>query len=264
MHLARLAVVTCITCSMACASALVRPAAAPSTLVTDALLVIPGLGYDRAGERAFRALAPSMTAEGVDLYLPTCLSRGGLEKSRACLQRFVSENRLGRYARLHVFAFIAGGWTFNPIAESGALPNLSTAIYDRSPHQERAPGIARETFPVLTWMRYGRIPFDLARTPYPPVTAQGVRVGLVVETKPASIIRRFTTAADRRGPYQFGCDAFGQPYDDCMYVAMSHDEIYRRFAEIWPEVRSFIRTSQFTASASRTPPDVTTATGNRR
>jgi hypothetical protein len=264
MHTARLAAVACTIWSMACASALVRPAVAPATPVADALLVLPGLGYDGGGERVFRALAPSMTAAGVDLYLPTCISRSGLDGSRACLQRFVRENRLARYERVHVFAFLAGGWAFNPLAEAGALPNLSTVVYDRSPYQERAPGIAREALPLLAWLRYGRVVFDLARTPYAPLTAPGVRVGLMIETQPTAFIRRFATAADRRGPYRFGCDAFGQPYDDCLYMAMSHDELYGRFAELWPEVRSFILTGHFTAGAGRMPPDPALATRSRR
>lgn len=70
------------------------------------------------------------------------MSRDGLERSREQLRRYFREHRLDRYQRVHVFAFIAGGWTFNRIAESGALPNLATVVYDGSPWQERAPAIA--------------------------------------------------------------------------------------------------------------------------
>ena len=85
------------------------------------MVVLPGFGYDRDGERAFRALAPSMATEGFDLYLPTFVSRSGLEDSRERLQRFFQERHLDRYRRVHVFAFIAGGWTLNPLAEAGVL-----------------------------------------------------------------------------------------------------------------------------------------------
>lgn len=254
MHLARLAVVACCVYSVGCANAIVRPTVTPSKPAADALLVLPGFGYSRAGEHAFRSLAPSMTAEGIDLYLPTFVSRSGLEESRERLRRFVRDNRLDRYERVHVFAFIAGGWTFNPLVETDALPNLSTVVYDRSPYQERAPGIALEKLRFLTWLKYGSVVFDVARTPYAPITAPGVRVGLVVETMPTSFIRRFATSARRHGPYHFECDAFRQRYDDCLYVAMNHDELYARFAEVWPEVRSFIRTGRFTSAANRTPP----------
>jgi hypothetical protein len=257
MHVARLLVVACLASTAGCAHAIVtRPTAAvaPTKPAPDALLVLPGFGYDRAGERAFRSLAPSMAAEGIDLYLPTYVSRGGLETSRDRLRRFVRDHRLARYQRVHVFAFIAGAWTFNPLAETDVLPNLSTVVYDRSPYQERAPRIAVERLRFLTWVRHGRVVGDVAKTRYAPLTTPAIRVGLVVETQPTSFIRRYATAADRQGPYRFDCDGFGQRYDDCLFVAMSHDQLYARFAEVWPEVRAFMRTGQFTPSADRSPP----------
>jgi hypothetical protein len=204
-----------------------------------------------------------MAAEGMDLFVPIYISRGGLEKSREHLLRFLRDNRLDRYEHVHVFAFLAGGWTFNPLVEIDALPNLSTVVYDRSPYQERAPRIAREKLRVLTWMKYGSVVFDVARTPYAPLTAPAVRVGLVVETTPTSFITRYATSAGRDGPYHFECDAFRQRYDDCFYVALNHDELYARFAEVWPEVRSFIRSGHFTPSANRTPPTRATPAGGR-
>jgi hypothetical protein len=263
MHPARLAVLACCVSSVACAQAIVRPAVAPSAPAADALVVLPGFGYSRTGEQALRSIAPAMAADGIDLFLPTFVSRSGLEESRARIQRFWRENKLDRYERVHVFAFIAGGWTFNPLAEGEALPNLATVVYDRSPYQERAPRIAQQKLPSLTWVKYGDVVFDVARTPYAPLTAPGVRVGLVVETLPTSFIRRFQTSARRLGPYHFECDAFGQRYDDCLFVAMSHDELYARFAEVWPELRSFIRTGRFTSAANRTPPDGDAPGGGR-
>jgi hypothetical protein len=260
----RLAIVICCIYSAACANALVRPLGAPSKPAADALLVLPGFGYGTAGEQVFRSLAPSMAADGLDLYLPTYVSRSGLDESRERLRRFIRDNRLDRYERVHVFAFIAGGWTFNPLAEMQALPNLSTIVYDRSPYQERAPRIALEKLRFLTWVRYGTVVFDVARTPYPPVAAPGVRVGLIVETVPTAFVRRFATSANQYGPYQFACDAFNQRYDDCLYVAMSHDELYPRFAEVWPELRSFIRSGQFTHSANRIPPRIDLTPGGRQ
>jgi hypothetical protein len=254
MHLARLAAVACCASSLACAHAIVRPTVTPSKPAADAMLVLPGFGYGRAGEHAFRSLAPSIAAEGMDLYLPTYVSREGLAESRERLRRFVRESRLDRYERVHVFAFLAGGWTFNPLVDADTLPNLSTVVYDRSPYQERAPRIALEKLRLLTWLKYGSVVFDLARTPYPAITAPGVRVGLLIETMPTSFIRRFATSAKRQGPYHFECDAFRQRYDDCLYVAMDHNDLYTRFAEVWPDVRSFFRGGRFTPAANRRPP----------
>jgi len=265
MHLVRLTVVACCLSLSACANAIVRPAVSPAKPASDALVVLPGFGYGRDGERAFKTLAPSMAAEGFDLYLPTYVSRSGLEESRERLQRFFRENRLDRYARVHVFAFIAGGWTFNPLGEARSLPNLSTIVYDRSPYQERAPRVALEKLKFLTWVRYGHVVFDLAGTPYAAVTVPGVKVGLVVETLPTSFIRKHASTARSYGAYEFECGAFQQRHDDCLFVTMNHDQLYARFGEVWPEVRSFIRTGRFSASANRTPPDAgpTAAAGMR-
>jgi hypothetical protein len=264
MRLARLVVLACCASSVACAHAIVRPTVAPSKPAKNALLVLPGFGYSRDGEHAFRSLTASMAAEGIDLYVPTYISRGGLEKSRERLQRFLRDNRLDRYEQVHVFAFLAGGWTFNPLAQIDAIPNLSTIVYDRSPYQERAPSIAREKLRFLTWLRYGSVVFDVARTPYAPFVAPEVRVGLLVETTPTPFIRRYATLAERQGPYHFECDAFRQRYEDCFYVPMNHGELYARFGEVWPEVRAFIRSGHFTPSADRTPPARETPAGGRR
>jgi hypothetical protein len=219
--------------------------------------VLPGFGYGRSGEQAFKSLAPAMAKDGFDLYLPTFVARAGLDDSRERLRQFIRANRLARYERVHVFAFIAGGWTLNPIADADLLPNLATVVYDRSPYQERAPRIALEKLRLLTWLRYGPVVFDVARTPYAPLTAGDVRVGLVVETTPTSFIKRFATDARRQGPYEFSCDAFNQRYDDCVYVAMNHTELYAGFASVWPDVRTFIKTGRFRESANRTAPIVT-------
>jgi hypothetical protein len=254
MSFVRFAIAACCTASVACAHAVVKPAVTPARPVAEALLVLPGFGYGRAGERAFRDLSATIAADGFDLYLPTYVARGGLDESRVRLTEFIRRHRLERYERVHVFAFIAGGWTFNPLATRDLLPNLATVVYDRSPYQERAPRIALDDLRVLTWVRYGSVVFDVARTPYEPLAVPDVRVGLLVETAPTAFIRRHAGAARRHGPYEFACHAFEQPHDDCFYVALNHNELYARFAEVWPEVRAFIRTGRFTASADRVPP----------
>ena len=47
----------------------VRPATAQKP-ATEAVLVLPGFGYGLEGERAIRAVAASIAAEGMDLYVP--------------------------------------------------------------------------------------------------------------------------------------------------------------------------------------------------
>lgn len=251
---ARIAIVAISAGLAACAGPVVRPSLSPAPPKREALLILPGFGYGRGGERALRSLAASMARDGVDLYVPTYVTRSGLAESRAKLRRFIHDQRLDRYERLHVFAFLAGGWTLNPLIEREPLPNLASVIYDRSPFQERAPRIAEARLHFLTWLRYGSTVFDVARTPYPPFAARDIKVALVVETEPTSFIKRYADAARQDGPFAFGCGSFLQRYDDCLYMPLRHDEVYTRFAEIWPEVHAFIRTGRFSDAADRTPP----------
>ena len=238
-----------------CAGAITPPATSPRPAAREALLILPGFGYSRDGERAIRALAPAMRDAGLDLYLPNYIRRSGLESSREQLGRFIRQQRVDRYERVHVFAFLAGGWTFNALSDDRTiLPNLATVVYDRSPYQERAPRIAVEKLPLLSWFRFGPVLFDMARTPYPPLPRGGIKVGLVVETQPTGFLKRFRDTARSYGPFAFGCGDLAQPYDDCMFVAVNHTDLYSRFAEVWPDVRAFIREGRFTATAERTPP----------
>ena len=254
MRIGSLAVLVACTSISACAGAIVKPSTSLAPPATDAVLVLPGFGYGGDGEATLRSLAPAMARDGMDLFVPAYLSRGGLADGRAKLQRFIRDQRLERYQRLHVFAFIAGGWTFNPLVEMDRPPNLATVVYDRSPYQERAPRIADEELHFLTWVRYGRPVFDVARTPYAPLSTPGVKVGLVVETAPTKFVKKHEKTARSYGPFRFECEAFLQRHDDCIYVPLNHDELYVRFADVWPELLAFIRSGRFTAAATRTPP----------
>jgi hypothetical protein len=245
-----------------CAGPLIKPPATPSRPNRDALLVLPGFGYGRNDGGAFRSIAAAAAARGLDVYVAPFVTRTGLDGSQDKLRRFVRGQRLDRYEHVHVVAFIAGAWTFNPMARE--LPNLATVVYDRSPFQERAPRIAVTDLPALAWLRYGSTIFDVARTPYPALDMPGVRVGLLVETSPTGFIRGHARQARALGPFDFACGALGQRYDDCAYVPLSHDELYGHFAEVWPDVESFIRGGTFTAAAARTPPAQHALTEARR
>ena len=253
-HILHICIVAALVATAGCAGQ-IRPTLMP-TPRSEALLILPGFGYGGGAERTLRALAPTLAADGIDLFVPSYISRRGLDAGREHLRDFIREQRLERYDRLHVFAFIAGGWTLNPLAESPGLPNLATVVYDRSPLQERAARIATDHLQLLTWIRYGTPVFDFARTPYPPLAASRARVGLLVETRPTTFVRKRAAAARKYGPFRFDCDSFGQPHDDCAFVAMSHDQIYQRFFEVLPEVVAFIRTGRFSNAAVRQPPAI--------
>src|SRR5687768_7016385 len=238
-----------------CAGTIAPPKTAPQPVAREALVILPGFGYSASGERAIRALAPAMRDAGLDLYAPRYIRRSGLESSREQLRRFLRDQRLDRYDRVHVFAFLAGGWTLNALAQDATvLPNLASIVYDRSPYQERAPRIAADKLRMLSWLRYGPVLFEMAKVPYPPLPRTGIKVGLIVETVPTGFVKRFRNTARSYGPFAFDCRDLAQPHDDCIFAAMNHGELYTRFGEVWPELHAFIRDGRFTATAERTPP----------
>ena len=253
-HMARFAVlVAACGCLAACAGQ-IRPSISTPTPRREALLILPGFGYSRAGEHALRALSPAAERDGLDLFVPTYISRTGLSKSRSHLRSFIREHQLAQYERVHVFAFLAGAWTVNPLLDVDELPNVATVVYDRSPLQERAARIATDHLHLLTWVRYGSPVFDFANTPYPALARPGVRIGLVVETKPTAFVTRHEHAARSYGSFRIECDALAQRYDDCAYMPMNHSDLYLRFTKVWPDLSAFIRTGHFTGLAERTPP----------
>ena len=235
----------------ACAGPQLLPRLSPAAPHADALLILTGLGYGRGDGRAFAAVSRTAAASGVDVYIPGYLTRAGLDDSRRRLADFIRAARLDRYPRVHVFAFIAGGWTINPLIDRGTLPNLATIVYDRSPFQERAPRLAIRDLRLAAWLRYGSTIFDVARTPYPPLTHSAVRVGLLVETEPTAFVRRHARPEDLPAASAFDCDAIGEAYDDCAHVAMNHEDLYTRFGEVWPHIATFMHTGRFTDGAVR-------------
>ena len=77
----------------------------------------------------------------------------------------------------------------------------------------------------------------------------------MVESSATPFIRRYEKTAREYGPFRFDCGSFLQKFDDCVFLPMNHDELYVRFAEIWPELLTFIRTGRFSDAANRTPPE---------
>src|SRR5215471_1294954 len=241
-------------CLAACTGPAVKPAVTPHAARGDAVLILPGFGYGPAAGTVFKEISAVAARDGVDLYVAPFVTRSGLDDSRARLRRFIQEERLDRYERLHVFAFIAGAWTLNPLLDQIALPNLTSVVYDRSPFQERAPKIAVTKLPRRAWLRYGATIADVARTPYPPARRPDVHVALLVESVPTPFMVSHAKDAAAYGPFDFACGSLGQPYDDCAYVPLNHTEMYARFADVWPDVDAFIRTGRLRSNANRTPP----------
>ena len=106
----------------------------------------------------------------------------------------------------------------------------------------------------LTWLRYGSPVFDVARTAVPAArvarrerrTRRGNHADRVRQES-----REPWHAAT--APSAFDCEAFRQRHDDCIYVPLSHDELYAGSPRLAGSA-AFIRAGRFTAAATRTPP----------
>ena len=127
----------------ACAGTLPRPSACTNR-ATRRSWSRPDSATPRR-QKALRWLAPTTAAEGVDLYgrLPDARRPRGQPRGSSS-DSFA--NRLDRYRRLHVFAFLAGAWTMNPLLERQLPANLASVIYDRSPFRNGRPPLPPTVF----------------------------------------------------------------------------------------------------------------------
>ena len=95
--------------------------------------------------------------------------------------------------------------------------------------------------------------FDIADTPFPYVDLPGVSVGLMVENKATSFIRRNKEDALEMSPLSFDPDDLEQEYDDAIHVPLNHDDMYRSFDVVGPELIHFFREGIFSDEAEREP-----------
>jgi hypothetical protein len=237
----------------ACAPGAVGPTPG-TTRNNDAILILPGFGYSSTGRRAFERFADKMRSEGFDVYVADYVQRDGLEASGAAILDFVKTERLDQYPGLHIFAFIAGAWSLNPLLQKTSLPNLKSLVYDRSPLQERAPRIAAEELTLPARILFGEVIFEIARTPYTAVTPDGARIGLLIETRPTQLLVRYKDVALSYGPISAAPESFRQPFHDLVYLPYDHDSLYARYDELTPLLLSFFRTGYFSANALRVAP----------
>ena len=253
MRTSRLGVViSCCMFALACAGATVRPKVAASQPPSDALLVLPGFGYNHAGEEALRSLAPLMAAEAIDLYVPTFVSRSGLVQSRERLAAFIRANHLERYDRVHVFAFDCRWLGVQPACRDGR----SSEPVDRRIRPEPLPGARAEdcarqaAMAGLDQIRARRVrrrensvcADDRAGGSHRAWSLRLSRHGSSSALPGPRVVMVPTTSRVRHS---------GNRFDDCLYASLNHDQLYTRFSEVWPDLLAFIRRGQFTDSAER-------------
>ncbi|MBI2922966.1 MAG: hypothetical protein HYY18_18075 [Planctomycetes bacterium] len=218
----------------------------------EAILILPGFVSRFHGNRAQQEY---FSDRGYDLFIPDCIARESLADCLSRLEEFMAAHRVGEYRRVHVFAYIVGGWVLNAWIAKHRDHNIASIVYDRSPLQERAPGALIADQPWIARLLFGGIVWDMARTPYPPMDREGIRVGLLVECKATAYIRRHRESALAPGPVRWDFAALGQRYDDAIYIRIDHDELYSRFDQFGAEVLGFFVDGRFSRSARRRPFD---------
>ncbi len=199
--------------------------------------------------------ANNVSSKGYTFFTADYVRKEGLAASGRAVRDFISENQIDRCERLHILAFIAGAWSLNPLLRQAGVPNLKSLIYDRSPLQERAPRIVTQELPFVARALFGEVIFELARTPYPQLEPpEGVRTGLIVESRASALIRYYREEALASGPVNFAFASFGQKHNDAIYWPFDHTLMYDRFEELEPLVLSFIEKGRLPESANRSEP----------
>ena len=219
----------------------------------EVVLILPGLGYDNAGIRHMEDFADTLYAEEFDVVVPNYLARRGLDRAIDNVNLTLDDYALRDYAGLHVFAYIAGTWAINTIMQEEELENLSSIVYDRSPLQERAPTLATTQIPVLAKLLFGSVIFDIADTPFPEVDLPDASVGIMIENVATAFILRNKEAALDMSPLSFEVEDLDQDYDDVVHLPLNHDDMYRSFDIVGPELIHFFQTGLFTDEAEREP-----------
>jgi len=131
--------------------------------------------------------------------------------------------------------------------------NISAVIYDRSPLQERAPYALVKDIPLLIRMISGKIMKEFSKTPYPAVSKQKMKVGIIIESKATKLISKHKKSAMSLGPISWDPEKLNQNYDDKFYTWLNHDDMYSRFDIIGSEIFYFFANSKFTGNAKREP-----------
>ena len=215
-----------------------------------AVLVLPGLRNSSRGMRAMRSFYPQ---HGFDVYIPAYYSKEGMDETVDNLARYIEEHRLGEYDRIYAMVYLMGGRALNLYLQDHELPNLTHIVYDRSPLQEQAPRIVAAAMPSTVRTFYGSTLTEFAATDYPPLPRGDRQIGIIVECKATSFIRRHRDDLDPVVPEDYLPAAFQQEHDDIIYVFRDHDQMYYSFDEIGADLLSFFDRGQFTEEATRTP-----------
>ncbi len=215
-----------------------------------AVLVLPGLRNGRKGMRHMRRWYPQ---QGFDVHIPSYYSKDGMDQSVENLSRYIEQQRLDEYEEIHAMVYLMGGRVLNLYLQEHDLPNLTHIVYDRSPLQEQGPRMVVKNMPSIANTLYGETISEFAERDYTPLPRGDRHIGIIVECKSTSYIRRHRDELRPGTMENVTPESFDQEHDDIIYVFLNHDEMYYSFDLIGPELLSFFQRGRFTDDAQREP-----------
>jgi len=208
----------------------------------EAILILSGLGSVAHGTKDQKQ---SFCEKGYDVFIPDYLSRRSIDGCVKNLQHFAEKYQLAKYEKVHVLCYIVGSWTFNRWYERFPMANIGSVVYDRSPLQETLPPIMRDEDPLFSRLLFGKLTFDLADTPYKPLVAPGIKMGILIECKATKFLWLKYDTFLKLPPRTFDPEQFNQRFDDYCYFFLSHDDMYTSIHEASPTILKFFKTGIF-------------------
>lgn len=215
----------------------------------EAILILPGFGTIMHNTKSQKE---HFQNRGYDVYIPDYISRKSIAKSVENIKQFYAKHELERYKKVHVFSYIIGSWAINTwLVENDAPQNIRSVIYDRSPMQEKAPQILAYDHPLLSRLLFGKLIFELAETPYPPLPKNNRYIGILVECKATKLMWKKRKSLENYSEVLWETKDFGQTLDDIARLFIDHDDLYAHCEKFAPSVFYFIKNQQFPDGVER-------------
>ena len=214
----------------------------------EAILVLTGFGsfYHSAKNQKINFKQP-----GYDLFIPDYIDKKSIALCSEHLEAFIVKQGLSKYKKIHVFAYILGAWTLNTYLEHNTLPNLASIIYDRSPLQERVPGILVKSNPFLSRLVFGKLIAEIAHTPYQAHQQQNENIGILIECKATKVLWKKKKEYDLMPAPSFSVEKLNQGHSDYCYFFISHDELYTQLEKVGASIFTFFKTGKFSNDDSK-------------
>ena len=214
-----------------------------------ALVVLNGFGDSKKNRKAQTEF---FTTLNYDLFIPEFILRHSLDESVKVFSDFYLDQKLDEYDEVKVVCYIIGGYVLNRHVENEGFGQISTIIYDRSPIQERAPKVAVDRIRLVSKIMFGDVIRQFSLVDNSPLeSTTGVEVGLIIENKATSLMRKFQKAANKYGEYNFNPHQIDGNLDDYFHTVLDHDEMYVRFDITGDEIKYFLENGVFTQEARR-------------